>query len=134
MATYVDGLSNVNLNELLTSFHKSGKVATLTAVKPRSQYGILEIEDDNLVKKFDEKPSFPFFINGGFFVFKNDIFNYLEQDDILEEDCFKRLIENNQLSAYKHHGFWKSMDTFKENIELNEMWNSGTALWLNWEV
>ncbi len=132
MATYVDGLSNINLKELV-DFHKKGsQIATLTAVRPRSQYGILNMDNSGVISTFDEKPRMPYYINGGFFVFNKGIFDYLTLNDVLEEDTFKKLIADKEFNAYKHNGFWKSMDTFKENMQLDEMWNNDEAEWVIW--
>lgn len=132
MATYVDGLSDLNI-EALKQFHESnGTVATLTAIRPHSQFGILDITEDNKVTSFHEKPPLPFHINGGFFVFKREVFNYLNTDDTLEVETFHKLMADDELSAYKHPGYWKSMDTFKENQELDKAWLSGSAPWKIW--
>lgn len=132
LTTYVDGLADIDIGALTQFAEEAGTTATLTAVRPQSQYGILEFDDQSRVRKFDEKPRMPYYINGGFFIFRKGIFSYLEDDDVLEKDTFHKLIDDNELSAYRHNGFWKSMDTFKENMELNEMWLSGTAEWRKW--
>lgn len=132
MATYVDGLSNINLNQLIEFHNKGNQIATLTAVRPRSQYGILDISEKGLIATFDEKPRMPYYINGGFFVFNKQIFDYLTLDDVLEEDTFKKLIDDQEFNAFKHNGFWKSMDTFKENMQLDDMWNNDEAEWVIW--
>jgi glucose-1-phosphate cytidylyltransferase len=132
MATYVDGLSNVDL-KALTDFHFAGnQIATLTAVRPKSQYGILNMDDAGVISTFDEKPRMPYYINGGFFVFNKRIFDYLTPDDVLEEDTFNKLITAKEFNAFRHEGFWKSMDTFKENMQLDEMWNADKADWVIW--
>jgi glucose-1-phosphate cytidylyltransferase len=129
-ATYADGLSNINLKKLL-GFHQShGKVATLSSVRPYSQFGIMGIDSHtNTVTHFDEKPLLDHWVNGGFFVFNREIFKYLKANDILERDTFFRLVKDKNLVAYKHNGFWECMDTYKDNLRLNELWNSGRAPW-----
>ncbi len=131
-ATYGDGLANVNIQDLL-DFHLShGKTATLTAVQPYSQFGILEMDDRGTILQFKEKPKLDNWINGGFFVFDRGIFKYLGGNDILEKAPFERLAAEKQLMAYRHGGFWECMDTYKDNVELNEMWTNNNARWAVW--
>lgn len=132
LATYADGLSNIPLDELI-AFHKTQlSTATISCIKPRLQYGIAHINESNHVTGFEEKPETDFYINGGFMVFNPEIEKHLFEGDILEVDTFNRLIARQQLSAYKHRGFWKSMDTYKENLELDKMWNDNQAPWKVW--
>lgn len=127
--TYGDGLSNIDLKKLV-EFHRShGKVATVSIVHPNSNFGILKIDEQNLVTEFHEKPVMPEWINGGFFVFSKRIFDYLHEDSILEREPFERLAQDKQLAAFRHTGFWKCMDTYKDNIEFNELWDAGNAPW-----
>lgn len=129
--TYGDGLADVDLAKLI-EFHKShGKIATLTAVNPISNFGLLDLEDDGSVVRFREKPKLNEWINGGFFVFEPEIFDYLDDNCILEKEPFERLAADGQLKAFRHDGFWKCMDTFKDNVELNEIWDNG-APWNVW--
>ena len=132
LATYVDGLSNLNIQTLTEFALKADTIATLTSIRPRSQYGILEISESDKVLSFEEKPPLPFYINGGFFVFKSDIFDFLDINDELEVHTFRKLIAKNELTAFKHNGFWKSMDTFKDNQTLDEAWQNGNAEWKIW--
>jgi len=131
--TYGDGLSDINLTTLL-KFHKNrDKVATITVVKPYSPFGIVGIEPKmHLVTHFEEKPILDHWINGGFFIFKKDIFSYLKETDVLEKDTFVRLVKEKNLAAYKHNGFWECMDTYKDNIKLNELWSKNNARWAKW--
>jgi len=131
-ATYGDGLSNIDLNDLLEYHRSKDKVATLTAVKPLSPFGMLEIDSNNLVADFKEKPVLDHWINSGFFVFNVGVFDYINENDVLEKEVFERLAKDNNLSAYKHTGFWKCMDTYKDNLELNRMWESNQARWAVW--
>jgi glucose-1-phosphate cytidylyltransferase len=130
-ATYGDGLCDVNLKALL-EFHRSqGKIATLTAVNPISTFGLLDIDEHSGVRQFREKPKLNEWINGGFFVFEREIFDYLNADSTLEKSPFQALANEGQLMAYRHDGFWKCMDTYKDSIEMNELWAEG-APWRSW--
>ncbi len=133
MATYGDGLADINLKDLL-SFHRSqGKIATLTAVRPLSPFGVIELGKDRLVNSFAEKPLLDHWINGGFFVFEKEIFEYVGANDVLEREVFARLVARKELVAFQHHGFWECMDTYKDAMELNDIWRSGQASWAVWE-
>ncbi len=134
MLTYGDGVSNVDINKLY-QFHKShGKIATVTAVRPVGRFGVMKFDGDS-VKAFKEKPQTgEGWINGGFFVFEPKIFDYLNGDEtILEKVTLENLVEDGQLMAYKHTGFWKCMDTLKDKNILNDMWNSNHANWKVWK-
>jgi glucose-1-phosphate cytidylyltransferase len=133
LVTYADGLSNININDLLEYHRRQDKIATITVVKPRSPFGMLELDDNNLVASFKEKPVLDYWINGGFFVFHRDVFKYIEEGDTLEKEAFDRLLKDRELCAYKHDGFWKCMDTYKDNLELNEMWRLDKAQWAIWK-
>jgi glucose-1-phosphate cytidylyltransferase len=129
MVTYGDGLADLDLRGL-AEFHQShGKVATLTAIRARSQFGHVQVGSDGAVAEMRENPLLPDWINGGFFVFRKEIFDWLEPGDTLETGCFKRLAEAGELMAYQHDGFWACMDTYKDNLRLNELWEQGEAPW-----
>lgn len=132
-ATYGDGLSDINLINLLEYHERQKKVATLTVVKPPSPFGVVELDSNNLVTDFREKPILDHWINGGFFVFGKAIFEYVKGNDVLEKDVFHRLARDRNLVAYKHGGFWECMDTYKDNLQLNEMWRSNGAKWAVWQ-
>ncbi len=133
MVTYGDGLADVNISRLLEVHRRMGRTATLTAVHPMSQFGVIE-HSDGLVKTFKEKPRLDGIINGGFFVFSRKIFSYLEGDStILEEEPLKQLTREGQLAMYEHPDFWKCMDTPKDAEELNKLWDSGSASWKVWK-
>ncbi len=130
--TYGDGVSDVDLSRLL-EFHRShGKVATVTVVRPRLTFGLLDVRDDNVVTRFEEKPRLDGWINGGFFVFDRRIFDYLEDDSILEREPMEQLAADGQLVAFRHEGFWACMDTYKDQADLNATWSSGKAPWRTW--
>jgi len=135
MLTYGDGVSDVDLNSLL-QFHQShGKIATVTAVQPEGRFGSMEINDDGIVDHFKEKPKGDDkWINGGFFVLKPEVFNYLEgdmDDTMWEEAPMQNLAGNHQLAAYQHKGFWKCMDAMRDKIELEALWQTDPK-WKNW--
>lgn len=132
MLTYGDGVSDVALDKLV-EFHKShGKIATVTAVKPTARFGGISFEG-NRVCNFKEKPQAgEGWINGGFFVFEPEIFNYLHGDEtILEADPLENLAKDNQLMAYRHEGFWQCMDTIRDKNHLEELWQT-EAPWKIW--
>jgi glucose-1-phosphate cytidylyltransferase len=133
LCTYGDGLANINLSELLRFHNAHGKIATVTAVKPRNRFGALEIDKNSRVSAFFEKPESTDFINGGYFIFEPKIFDYLSENCILEKEPLETLVNDGQLMAYQHLGFWQPMDTYREVKELNELWDSQSAPWKNWK-
>ena len=134
MLTYGDGVSDLNLRQLL-EFHKShGKLATVTAVTPTSRFGILEMDGSGQVKKFLEKPKTSSFASAGFFIFEPGIFDYLDGDGcILEREPMERLAAAGQLQAFLHEGYFYSMDTYREYQHLNSVWAAGQAPWKVWQ-
>jgi glucose-1-phosphate cytidylyltransferase len=135
MLTYGDGLSDINIPALLKSHEDSGKIATLTSVRPVGRFGALTINADNSVTSFKEKPDGDgAWINGGFFVMEPQIFEYLTDGDaaILERDPLERLAAEGKLNAFKHHGFWRAMDTLKDKNDLTALWTGGNAPWSVW--
>ena len=134
--TYGDGLSDVNLNELL-KFHRSNKsIATLTAVKTPERFGKLSIKKDTgIVESFQEKPkNLNEWINGGFFVLSKSIFKYIEDDStIFEKHTLDRISKIRKLSAFKHEGFWHAMDKLSDKKFLEEKWNTNDAPWKVWD-
>jgi len=134
LLTYGDGVADVNIKDLIKHHEASGKKVTLTAVQPSGRFGGLTIDNNNQVKNFVEKPKGDgYWINGGFFVCEPALYNYLENDStILERSPLERLADENQLSAFKHFGFWKPMDTLKDKNDLNELWNNDNAHWKKW--
>jgi len=134
MVTYGDGVANINVNELLKYHAGHGKVGTVTGVFPPSRYGELVICNDKVLS-FDEKPDHKMnTINGGYFVFKKEVFNYLSHDDdcILERKPLKKLAADNQLKVFNHKGFWQCMDTYRDYKYLNELLGANKALWKVW--
>jgi glucose-1-phosphate cytidylyltransferase len=132
MCTYGDGVSNININELL-KFHKShGRIATLSAVQPASRFGVLDIENNGKVNQFQEKPKGENWVNAGYFVFEPEIFDYLDLNSVLENEPLSKIASEGQLMAFKHTGFWQPMDTYRETTMLTEMWEQGSAPWKVW--
>lgn len=131
MMTYGDGVSDVNLRALLDFHYSQGKLATVTAVRPRGRFGALKLEGER-VSRFQEKvPAEDSWINGGFFVFEPGLFDYLEDDQAqLESEVLDRLARDKQLAAYRHDGFWECMDTLRDKKVLEELWASGNAPWI----
>ena len=135
MLTYGDGISDVNLG-LLLKYHQARKmVATVTAVQPVGRFGMLDLTEDDLIAGFQEKPKGDgAWINGGFMVVEPEIFNFISGDEsVLEKEPLARLAEEHNLSAYKHHGFWYAMDTLRDKVHLENLWNSGKAPWKIWK-
>lgn len=134
MLTWGDGVSDVNLDDLL-AFHRShGKLATMTAVRPPARYGHLNIENSRIVE-FTEKPQTgEGWINGAFFVLEPGIFDYIQGDDIVwEKEPLEQLAKDGQLMAYQHSSFWQCMDTLREKYILEKLWQSGNAPWKIWK-
>lgn len=134
MVTYGDGVSNVNIEELVKFHREHGKLATVTAVHPPARYGELIIKED-FTTEFSEKPqTHEGWINGGFLVFEPQILDYLSGDEsILELEALERLANENQLVAYKHYDFWQCMDTLRDKRQLENAWQSGKPPWKIWE-
>ncbi|MDF2546534.1 MAG: rfbF [Anaerosolibacter sp.] len=133
MLTYGDGLSNINILNLLQYHKERGKIATVTGITPKSQYGTLIVEN-GIAKAFQEKPQSAELINGGFFVFNKEIFDYLDDDTncILEQEPMKNLAKEQQLAVYNHKGFWLAMDTYKDITLANEIWDRREEGWKTW--
>jgi len=136
MLTYGDGVSNINLNELVKFHENSGKLVTLTSVKIPGRFGNLDTDESGTVNHFEEKPDGDgMWINGGFFVMESGVFNYLDgnMDAVQwEKEPLTNIARDGQLAAYRHHGFWKCMDALRDRIELEQLWNSNDAKWKIW--
>lgn len=135
MLTYADGLSDLNFAELLR-FHRShGRLATVTAARPTSRFGSLRIGKDGRVEKFIEKPQEGGWVSAGYFVLNRPALDYISSDDpncVLEREPLEKLARDGQLVAYQHDGFFFAMDTYREYLELNRLWESGRAPWKLW--
>ena len=136
LLTYGDGVANVNISDLVDFHKKSGKFMTMTSVQPSGRFGALNISQDNTITSFTEKPKGDGnWINGGFFVCEPEVFDYIPANDdtsIFERAPLENLAKDGKMHAYRHTGFWKPMDTLRDNTELNNLWNSGKAPWKVW--
>ena len=134
MLTYGDGLSNVDLTELADFHQTHGKIATITAVNVGQRFGVLDIRQGGQIQSFREKnDNDGAWINGGFMVMSPQIFDYIEGDrTVFEKDPLERLAKDGQLMAYQHHGFWKCMDTQRDKLQLEALWQEGCAPWKIW--
>jgi glucose-1-phosphate cytidylyltransferase len=135
MLTYGDGVSDININELIKSHESAGKHVTLTSIQPIGRFGALDIKENGTIASFNEKPEGDgMWINGGFFVMEPDVFCYLTEgkNTILEKKPMEALAKDGQLNAYKHKGFWQSMDTLKDKNDLTTLWQKGAAPWSLW--
>jgi len=131
--TYGDGLADVKITELIAYHQKMKTLSTVTGVQPKSRYGELKILDGKVIR-FREKPlNVPYWVNGGFFILEPGVFDYIDGDSISwEYGPMEKLTKNGQLSAYKHKGFWQSMDTLRDKSLLEDLWNTGKAPWKVW--
>jgi glucose-1-phosphate cytidylyltransferase len=133
--TYGDGVSDVNINSLHDFHKKNNKSLTITSVQPEGRFGALELSSDNQVHSFVEKPQGDgAWINGGFMVCENNVFNYIKNGDqtIFEREPLENLAKDGEIYSYKHTGFWKCMDTLRDKQLLNQMWNKNEAKWKTW--
>ena len=132
--TYGDGLSNIDINSLI-SFHKEKKsLATLTAIHPPERFGVLELSGNHVVEFHEKHQGESSWINGGFFVFEKEIFDYIKNGDstTLERTPFETLAKEKKLTAFKHEGFWHPMDTLRDKKHLENLWTSNKAPWKKW--
>ena len=133
MATYGDGLGNIDIASLI-AFHRShGRLATVTAVRPPARFGGLHLDRERVVEFSEKSQADAGWINGGYFVFEPGVMEYLDGDStILEREPLERLAQEGQLMAFRHEGFWQPMDTIREKEQLEALWSSGAAPWRNW--
>jgi glucose-1-phosphate cytidylyltransferase len=131
--TYADGVADIDLAAELELHERAGAVATMTVVRPYSQWGIAVIDDDDRVAGFREKPRLDYWINGGFFCCEPSFLDYVEEESVLERDPLERVAAEGNLAAYRHDGFWDCMDTYKDAVTLNDLWASGEPPWRVWQ-
>jgi len=134
LLTYGDGLGNINIPDVVKLHNQSKKIATVTATQPSGRFGALKINNENIVTGFQEKPAGDgSWVNAGFFVLEQDIFNYIQDDSTMfERTPLQRLAQERQLKAYYHKGFWMPMDKLSDKNELEKMWNENNAPWKIW--
>jgi len=135
LVTYGDGLTDSNIADELKFHRKMKTVGTLTCVHLQSRFGLIKPGNDNLVESFMEKPVLYDFVNGGYYAFKKDIFDYLDKDEscVLETTPLEAMVKKKQLAMYRHDGFWYAMDTYKDYLDLNRMWDDGKRPWKVWQ-
>lgn len=135
MLTYGDGVADVDLHALEQFHREMGKIATVTSVNVGQRFGVLDVQENGQVTAFREKENMDgALINGGFMVMSPRIFEYLDGDEtILEQEPFRRLARDGEMAAYLHNGFWKCMDTQRDKMQLEELWQSGNAPWKIWK-
>lgn len=132
MVTYGDAVSDVNISQLVETYRQSNALAVVTAVHPTARFGEIQIDENDFVHSFKEKPQVnQGWINGGFFVLSPRVFDYIDNNmTVFEREPLERLAAEHQLKTYRHEGFWQCMDTVRDRDLLNQMWNEGKALWL----
>jgi glucose-1-phosphate cytidylyltransferase len=134
LCTYGDGIANVDIAGLQQFHQQSGLVATMTTTQPSSRFGIVDVTHDNQVVSFREKPKLDDWVNIGYFIFNKEIFDYLDGDScVLEDKPLRQLASEGRISTFQHRGFWEPMDTYRESLKLNELWDSGKAPWKTWQ-
>lgn len=131
IVTYGDGLANVPIDKLINSFLRNNKIGTMTVTNPRSRFGLVEFDSDQIVKSFIEKPILDGYINIGFMAFNKKILDFLGEDATLETEPLHSLVEISELSAFIHNGYFEPMDTYREYLQMNELWESGEPPWEN---
>lgn len=137
MLTYGDGVGDIDIKMLLDFHRTHGKIMTVTGVRPPGRFGEMRHDDSGLVSAFNEKPQVTAGrISGGFFVCQKEIFNYLDDNDelVFEQEPMRELVADNQMMIFQHDGFWQPMDTHREYLLLNGLYNAGTAPWVKWNV
>jgi len=131
-ATYSDGVADIDLAALVRDHERSGRTATMTVVQPELQFGVTELGENGDVRGFKEKPKSEHWINGGFFCFEPEVFDYLDERSVLERDPLERLAADGRLHGYRHTGFWECMDTYKDSVQLNDLWRKDHPPWKVW--
>lgn len=133
MLTYGDGVGNINIKELLDYHQRKKKITTFTGVRPVSRFATIELNEEGEVGSWKEKRRIDEYINAGFFVFEKEIFRHLDEDCELEEGPMEHLSKERQVMMYKHEGFWHCMDTYRDYMYLQKLWNSGNPPWKAWK-
>jgi glucose-1-phosphate cytidylyltransferase len=134
MANYSDGLADLNIHKYLDHFYRQDKIASFLSVKPSQSFHVVSADGDGQVTKLAPVAQTDLWINGGFFVFKQDIFNYIQEGEELVQEPFYRLIEEDQLITYRNQGFWACVDTLKEKKMFDDMYARGDTPWAVWDA
>jgi len=129
LATYADGVADIDLAALRARHESAGTLAAVTVVRPQLPFGVALLDDDDSVRGFHEKPRAEHWVNGGFFSFEPGALSYLREDSVLEREPLERLAADGELAAFRHEGFWACMDTYKDAVALDDMWAAGEAPW-----
>lgn len=134
MLTYGDGVSDVNIDELVSFHRKHGKAITMTSVQPEGRFGAIEIENSKITNFLEKPKGDGAWVNGGFFVCEPKVFDYINEDSstVFEQEPLQKLARDGELYSYKHDGFWKCMDSLKDKQDLNKMLDTGQAHWKSW--
>lgn len=132
MATYGDGLSDIDINKLLSFHMKKGKMITITGGHPYSKWGMIKTDSNNIIRSFWQKPVLTDYINIGFMVFNKEVFNFIK-DDVEIEEVFKKLVEYEQVVMFPHNGFFHAMDTYRDYLDFNKMWETNQTPWKVWK-
>lgn len=131
MVTYGDGVSDININELINYHVRKKVIGTITGVHPKSKWGLIVADKNNIIREFRQKPIFNEYVNGGFMVFTKEVFAYLRERETIEV-VFDKLLNDSQLSVYPHDGFWSAMDTYQDLEEMNKQWKKEPK-WKVWK-
>ena len=132
LMTYGDGVADVDINDLIMFHRRHGKYCTITATKPESRFGFLDLSGDDVLAFREKSQNDVGYINSGYMVMEPEVFEYIDGNVMLEQEPMKQLIKDNQVAAYKHYGFWQCMDTLRDKKRLEKLWGSGRAPWKIW--
>jgi glucose-1-phosphate cytidylyltransferase len=133
LMTYGDGVADVDIRALMAHHKASGKLATVTGFRPLSRFGVMERDEDGHAVGFREKPRMKDWISGGFFVLEPGVLDYLDDECIFEREPLSRLADDGQLAVHTHEGYWQSIDTYREYLDMNRKWDAGDRPWALWE-
>ena len=135
LLTYGDAVCDLDISKVLAFHRKQKTLATLTGVHPHTQWGMIKEDGNNVLLEFREKPTLYGYVNGGFYCFRKELFDYLSENEdcVLERDPFEKLVRERQFSMFKHDGFWHAMDTYRDYLDLNRMWDEGRHKWKVWK-